>query len=476
MCTWVDDNGILHVCNELCENCSQCEKSSIDPLDPLPSGWFWLSNGSNAGCNNSSCKPHLRWGIGSTQSDVTWDFPLRVKTFESQGECQENDDLQITFQTFSDGGAGCWEDPVGECLIDRKQLGPLWEINCDIPPGVIADQYPESICSNDVASITVSIEDGTVYPVFVTFIENPEVHGLKEYTFESGYGTIRDTLKILNPYATEPVEVTYIAQVLMPGMICNGTTDTFKVTINPLPKLSVQADIPELSCNDLPYNLNLEINSGNSEGYIFDWVDSISGKTGIGKIIQLDKTFGHGFHVIKVRVTDSTGCFAYSNYYANLNINVDTSVTKSENTLASNLSGAQYQWLNCYAGYAKIIGETGQSFTPIINGSFAVEVTKDGCIDTSSCHKVIITGLLENTFGDKLTVYPNPTGGKINIEFGEVLSKVEIILTDVAGKEIMKKHIKNTSFMDLEIEGKRGAYFIRIRSGEKYALVKLVKQ
>jgi hypothetical protein len=270
--------------------------------------------------------------------------------------------------------------------------------------------------------------------------------------------------------------VTYIAQVLIPGMMCGGTVDTFKVIINPLPKLSVQADIPELSCNDLPYNLNLEVNSGNSEGYIFNWVDSLSGKTGLGKTIQLDESFGHGFHVINVKVTDSTGCFAYSNYFANLNLNVDTTVTKSENTLTSSLSEAQYQWLNCYAGYAKIIGETGQSFTPIINGSFAVEVTKDGCIDTSSCHKVIITGILENTFGDKLTVFPNPTEGKINIEFGETLNEIDISVSDALGKSLLNENYSNSSSINLSINHPAGIYFIRIRSGDKYALVKVVRQ
>ena len=128
LCTYYDDNGIFRLCNELGENCN-CDKSYLDPLDPVPSGYFWISNGSSQGCVNTSCKPHERWGIGSTVSEMNWEFNIRVKNFASVEECFRNRDLQIGFQTFSDGGMGCWEDPVAECLIDRKQFGPKWKVD-----------------------------------------------------------------------------------------------------------------------------------------------------------------------------------------------------------------------------------------------------------------------------------------------------------------------------------------------------------
>ena len=180
-------------------------------------------------------------------------------------------------------------------------------------------------------------------------------------------------------------------------------------------------------------------------------------------------------HKFIVTLTDQLGCSSIDSLYYTIKT-VDTTIVKSNNTLKAIQNDAQYQWLNCYAGYAKIIGETGQSFTPIINGSFAVAITKDGCIDTSSCHTVIITGILENTFGDKLTVYPNPTDGKINIEFGETLNEIDLTVSDVIGKALLSEKYSNTSSINLSINHPAGIYFIRIRSGDKYALVRVVKQ
>jgi hypothetical protein len=53
--------------------------------------------------------------------------------------------------------------------------------------------------------------------------------------------------------------------------------------------------------------------------------------------------------------------------------------------ISANQTGATYRWLNCNSGYAFIPGETAQTFTPTINGSYAVEVTLNSCSDTSAC-------------------------------------------------------------------------------------------
>lgn len=307
LCTVTDDNGILHICNKLCENCD-CDKDYMDPQDPLPSGWFWISNGSNAGCVNSSCQPHQRWGIGSTQSDVTWEFPLKVRTFNSQEECEENDDLQISFQTFSDGGAGCWEDPIAECLIDRKQLGPPWEINCDIPPGVIADPQPKNICTNGEVGITVATDDGSVNTIYVTFEDNPNVTGESEHTFDQGFGTIDDILVISDPDACDPEIVTYYAQVIIPGMICEGKTDTFEVTVYPLPKMPEQDPVPGYCNADLPAQLNITAECGFPGEYLFEWMDDISGTSGTGDVINVTSSLGLGLHTFSITVTDELGC------------------------------------------------------------------------------------------------------------------------------------------------------------------------
>ncbi len=66
-------------------------------------------------------------------------------------------------------------------------------------------------------------------------------------------------------------------------------------------------------------------------------------------------------------------------------LTVDTGITVSGNTVTANASGAAYQWLDCQSAYAQVSGETGQSLTVTGQGQFAVEVTQNGCVDTSAC-------------------------------------------------------------------------------------------
>ncbi len=475
LCTYYDENGVFRLCNELGENCN-CDKSYLDPFDPVPSGYFWLSSGSNAGCDNTSCKPHQRWGIGSIISDMNWEFKIRVKNFASEEEYLSNKDLQIAFQTFSDGGLGCWEDLQAECLIDRKQFGPKWKASFEPPDitKVLANPAENEICTGEKINIELMTSDGSEKSIRVFYIDNPSIDGEKEYVFTGGSGIINDTLTINDLNIESPQIVSYYAYVEIPNSSLK-IIDTFLVHVYPLPVIEKQNSIPEACVSELPRSLKINGYSSYPGNLLFNWADEKSGKTGSDSLIIIDSSFKTGIHKFLVTLTDDLGCSVTDSLFYKIK-SIDTIVTKSGNTLTASETDAQYQWLNCYSAYAKIIGETGQSFTPIINGSYAVEVTKDGCIDTSACHSVIITGIIENTFGDKLKVFPNPTDGKINIEFGDELKDVEITVSDINGKEIFSKKWKHLSSDILDLDRPAGTYIIKIISGEDHANVRVVIQ
>ncbi len=77
---------------------------------------------------------------------------------------------------------------------------------------------------------------------------------------------------------------------------------------------------------------------------------------------------------------------------------MDISVTQSGITLKANATSAQYKWLDCNNGYAVIAGATSQTYTPTSNGSYAVEIKQNGCIDTSACYSITNIGVIENDF------------------------------------------------------------------------------
>lgn len=95
-------------------------------------------------------------------------------------------------------------------------------------------------------------------------------------------------------------------------------------------------------------------------------------------------------------IPNASGCDSIISI--NLTVNtVDNGVTQVAETLTADQSGGLYQWLDCDNNYAIINGETNQSYTPAVTGNYAVEVTMNGCADTSACFFVDYTGLEELT-------------------------------------------------------------------------------
>ncbi|MDF1698217.1 MAG: MopE-related protein [Saprospiraceae bacterium] len=226
LCTYRDEEGILQICNQLCEPCLECEEQGLVEGDPLPSGYFWVSNGGNEGCENDG-SPGEGWGIGSVTAQIDWTFTLRVKTFETEDACFDNNDLSISFQTFSDGVAGCWEDPVGECLLDKSMVSPPWRIGCtEVPPSIVAESI--EICNDESFTIPVSTIDGSALTILVEAQDNPNIIGADDFIFENGFGEIND---ILFNIGTSDEVLVYEVYAVDPDLICQGPRTKVEVLV-----------------------------------------------------------------------------------------------------------------------------------------------------------------------------------------------------------------------------------------------------
>ncbi len=176
-------------------------------------------------------------------------------------------------------------------------------------------------------------------------------------------------------------------------------------------------------------------------------------------------------------LTNAAGCDSIATL--NLTINsVDNGATQIDDlTIDANAVGATYQWLDCDDNYSILTGETSQSFIASINGNYAVEVTQNGCTDTSTCIAITNVGLLENDFGSNLVVYPNPTSGKVVIELGKTYEAVDIKLINLIGQELYKCTMNHTDQIELEIDAIIGYYIIEIETSTgKKARVKVLKE
>ncbi|MDG0972977.1 MAG: T9SS type A sorting domain-containing protein [Crocinitomicaceae bacterium] len=172
----------------------------------------------------------------------------------------------------------------------------------------------------------------------------------------------------------------------------------------------------------------------------------------------------------------ANGCDSLVTLDLTINNVSDLTTSTSGVNITANNTGVNYQWLDCDNNYSLIASETSQSFTATANGNYAVQLTENGCLDTSACVNISTVGVIENNFGNSLSVYPNPTSGNFSIDLGDSYDKSVISITDVTGRLRESKTITQSEILNLSINESAGIYFITIQAGDKKAVIRLVKE
>ncbi len=120
-----------------------------------------------------------------------------------------------------------------------------------------------------------------------------------------------------------------------------------------------------------------------------------------------------------------------------------TAVTLNNNTLTAVANGT-YQWLDCNNGNQPIPNATGQTLVAQNPGAYAVQITENGCTQTSACIDVLLTSMNEETNGN-FYAFPNPTSNIITFSSHQFIKK--ILVLDLSGKLILT--ISNSNKADL---------------------------
>jgi hypothetical protein len=173
-------------------------------------------------------------------------------------------------------------------------------------------------------------------------------------------------------------------------------------------------------------------------------------------------------------IPNATGCDSIITI--NLTIDsTDVSVTNSSPTLTANATGATYQWLDCNKNFTKINNAKSRNYVANSNGTYAVEVTQNGCIDTSLCINLSNVQILENTFGTSVKLFPNPTNDEVTIDLGKQYNEVSVIIRNALGQEVMKESFNNTNAFKLNIPGETGLYILELHATGHRALLRVLK-
>jgi PKD repeat protein len=142
-----------------------------------------------------------------------------------------------------------------------------------------------------------------------------------------------------------------------------------------------------------------------------------------------------------------------------------TSVSVSSNQITADQNSAIYQWLDCNNAFIGIPGANTQTYIPVTNGDYAVQIGLNGCVDTSACTTILSIGISE--LNDlNFIIYPNPTTGSINIS-GLPQADLEYEVIDLVGKVVSSgRLISGNSNINIQALSD-GQYFLKIGKEEK---------
>jgi type 1 glutamine amidotransferase len=156
---------------------------------------------------------------------------------------------------------------------------------------------------------------------------------------------------------------------------------------------------------------------------------------------------------------------------------VDVAVVQDDNTLTAAEGAAAYQWLDCDNNNEPVSGATGHSFTPAVNGNYAVRITTaEGCTGISDCFNVMVVGNRETIALPEITLYPNPAHNALTVDFKSELREVSIEICTLEGRKI--REAKSTFAERIEIDLTAipgGLYLLKVHSSKGGRWLKFLK-
>lgn len=274
----------------------------------------------------------------------------------------------------------------------------------------------------------------------------------------------------------------------------NGNPDA-KLDLGPYEFREIQLTVDtQVACNMFIWDNGMEFTESTNDEYI-----TLTNTVGCDSIIQLNLTINQATEETDVQHACGSYTWIDGNTYTEDN-NAAAVITENENgcahtttldlsfttidasiieerggVLTASQPGLQYQWLDCDDNMNEVSGENYPSFTPQNPGSYALKVSFGDCSDISDCTEGSTTGIEENTLFDDVSIFPNPTAGKVTINLGS-LRDVDIKVMAITGKEIAKYNSGFDTQLSFEINQAQGIYFIELSLGENRQYFKLIKQ
>jgi Secretion system C-terminal sorting domain len=236
---------------------------------------------------------------------------------------------------------------------------------------------------------------------------------------------------------------------------------------------NIGSNISPLFSSQLYNPFGLEMTEGYLQGFVTDKINylmqSLCDLDGDGDLDIMainrnnyDYPFNNNFYYFQNNMCDSV---------------IATNIIIDDITLSSSQSDAIYQWVDCNNSNADIEGETNQSFTPIESGNYAVQINLNGCLATSECIDITVSGINDYSLGNKYLLVPNPTEGKLIVTANKPVQNVIVQIKSITGQIIFEqKNISGSNFSFDLSNHSNGLYFLEVTENRVTTRLKVVKE
>lgn len=168
------------------------------------------------------------------------------------------------------------------------------------------------------------------------------------------------------------------------------------------------------------------------------------------------------------RISNARWCDSVITIHLNIP-EVEVGVDLEDSVLIARADSGTYQWLYCDSAYKPIPGATAKRYTVSTNGRYSVAVTQNDCTDTSDCINVNTLEMQVHRLPE-ISIYPNPSEGKLRIDLKQIYSELQISIMDAAGRVVYTQQSGEQSSLTIEPELISGIYTLHIQT-EKGVLV-----
>ena len=270
----------------------------------------------------------------------------------------------------------------------------------------------------------------------------------------------------------------HFENILLPDSIVDEANSHGYVTFKIKPKSDIQDGTTLLNTAYIYFDFNPAIQTNYTMNTMVDQLPSNTDTTIVvtscNSYTAPDNQVYSTSGIYTAVIPSSIGCDSVITIDLTLS-ELNTDVSMNGTTIEAVLhTGATYQWLDCNNDYAVIPGATNPSFNANENGSYAVEITINDCVDTSSCVQITTVGIPYNPIFNGVSIYPNPTNSFFTVELGS-LEKATVTIYGYDGK-LIKENVKvDHQNSKVELGQHSGVYLVEINSQEHRKVFRIIK-